>query len=77
MLSLKEEIHLWPYCQWCHATSGVELCADCSVAAYCSQTVGLHLVKLSVLGSIIGAVLNTYTVFFVVGGGGVLVKIIV
>ncbi|CAE7724534.1 unnamed protein product [Symbiodinium sp. CCMP2592] len=33
-----EEIHLWPYCQWCHATSGVELCADCSVAAYCSQT---------------------------------------
>ncbi|OLQ00175.1 hypothetical protein AK812_SmicGene17182 [Symbiodinium microadriaticum] len=34
----QEEIHLWPYCQWCHATSGVELCADCSVAAYCSQT---------------------------------------
>lgn len=32
------KLHLFPFCQWCHATSDLELCPECSVVAYCSAT---------------------------------------
>lgn len=31
-----EEMRLLPYCQSCHAQEGLQICDDCSVAAYCS-----------------------------------------
>lgn len=36
--SASGNLHLLPYCQWCHATEDLDMCTGCSVVAYCSHS---------------------------------------